>query len=330
MSSEVLADPALAPARAASLPLQRSGSARSTLARIWFYRYIYLLMVPGLLYFLVFHYLPMWGVIVAFMDFRPWQGLFASPWVGFDNFAAFFNGPYFWRLLRNTLLISVLYLAFVFPAPIILALLLNEVRHSGYKRVIQTISYYPHFISWVVVGGLLIYMFSVNVGFLTGFLSWLGLPPVQILGSRSTFLPLVVGSAIWKDVGWSAIIYLAAIAGISPELYQAATVDGANRFQRAIHITLPSIVPVIIILLLLRIGAILNNNFEQLLILVGTDASLYEVGDVIDTWVYRTGFAQGQMSLATAVGLFKGVIGLVLLVGANRLTNHLTGRGLWR
>jgi len=310
--------------------LRRTGATRSTLARIWFYRYIYLLMAPGLIYFLVFHYWPMWGVIVAFQEFRPWQGLLASPWVGFANFQAFFNGPYFWRLLRNTFLISGLNLAFVFPAPIVLALLLNEVRSTRYKRIIQTISYYPHFISWVVVGGLLIYMFSVNVGFMTAALGALGLPPIQVVGSRTALLPLVVGSAIWKDIGWSAIIYLAAIAGISPDLYEAATIDGANRFQRVIHITLPSIAPVIVVLLLLRIGAILNTNFEQILILIGTDASLYEVGDVIDTWVYRTGFAQGQMSLATAVGLFKGAIGLVLLVGANRLTNHLTGRGLWR
>ncbi|MCC6625999.1 MAG: sugar ABC transporter permease [Chloroflexi bacterium] len=296
---------------------------------MWFYRAVYLLMLPGLLYFLIFHYVPMWGVIIAFQDFRPWQGLMNSPWVGFANFEQFFNGPYFWRLMRNTILISGLNLLFVFPAPIILALLLNEVRHSAYKRTVQTVSYFPHFVSWVVVGGLMIYMFSVNVGFLTNVLSGLGLPAPRLLGNPQTFLPVLVGSAIWKDVGWVAIIYLAAMAGINPELYQAAVVDGANRLQRALYVTLPGITPVIVILLLLRIGHILNVNFEQILVLMGTDAGLYEVGDVIDTWVYRAGFFQGQMSLATAVGLFKGLIGLVLLVGANRIANRLTGQGLW-
>ena len=300
-----------------------------TLKRVWFYRYIYFLMLPGLLYFVVFHYVPMWGIIVAFMDYRPWLGLFASPWVGFDNFNQFFNGPYFWRLIRNTLIISGLSIAFVFPAPIVLAILLNEVRHNTYKRVIQTISYLPHFISWVVVGGLLIYMFSVNVGFLTNMLASFGMQPIPILGSVQNFLPLVVNSGIWKEIGWGAIIYLAAIAGINTDMYEAATVDGANRFQRIWYITLPSIIPVIMIMLILRIGAILNVNFQQILILVGNDASLYEVGDVIDTWVYRVGFFQQQMGLATAVGVFKGIIGLALVVTANRVANKLTDSGLW-
>jgi putative aldouronate transport system permease protein len=302
---------------------------RATLRRMWFFRHVYLLMLPGLLYYLVFHYVPMWGIIVAFQDFRPWNGLFNSPWVGFDNFAQFFNGPYFWRLIKNTLVISGLNLLFVFPAPLILALLLNEVRPAWYKRSIQTISYYPHFVSWIVVGGLLIYLFSVNVGFVNHMLTALGLPPARVLGSSSSFLPLVVGSAIWKDVGWGAIIYLAAVAGISPELYEAATVDGANRWQRMVHVTLPGLIPVVVVLLILRVGHILDVNFLQILILVGNDASLYEVGDVIDTWVYRTGFFQQQFSLATAVGLFKGVIGLALVFFANRITRRLTDSGLW-
>lgn len=304
-------------------------SLRSVLARMWFYRYIYLLMLPGLLYFIIFHYVPMWGVIIAFQDFRPWQGLLNSPWVGLKNFELFFNSPYFVRLIRNTLVISGLSLAFVFPAPILLSILLNEVRHSAYKRFIQTISYFPHFISWVVIGGLLIYMFSVNVGFVNSVLADFGISPIRVLGNHRVFLPLLVGSAIWKEIGWGAIIYLAAIAGISPEQYEAATVDGANRFQRIMYITLPSMAPVIVIMLILRIGAILNVNFLQILVITGNDAGLYEVGDVIDTWVYRAGFFQGQMSLATAVGLFKGVISLVLVYGANRLANKLTDSGLW-
>ncbi|MEZ4737640.1 MAG: ABC transporter permease subunit [Caldilineaceae bacterium] len=304
-------------------------SFRKTLNKMWFYRYIYLLMLPGLLYFLLFRYVPMWGVIIAFQDFRLWQGLFNSPWVGFEHFRVFFEGAYFTRLFGNTLIISGLNLLFVFPAPIVLALLLNEVRHIPYKRVIQTVSYLPHFISWVVVGGMLIYMFSINVGFFNRLLISFGMEPIRVLGNSDTFLTLVVMSAIWKGIGWGAIIYLAAIAGVNPELYEAATMDGANRFQRVLYVTLPSIAPVIIIMLILQIGQLLDVNFYQILILMGADASLYEVGDVFDTWVYRMAFFQGQMSLATAVGLFKGVIGLVLIWGANRVANRISDGGLW-
>lgn len=317
--------------RGADIPAQGvwRKSLAQTMRKVWFYRYIYLLMLPGLLFFLIFRYLPMWGVIIAFQDFRPWQGLLNSPWVGLEHFEVFFTSTYFFRLFRNTLVISGLNLLFVFPAPILLALLLNEVRHTVYKRTIQTISYLPHFISWVVVGGMLIYMFSVNVGFLNHLLGQFGMEPVRVLGNADTFLHLVIGSAIWKEIGWGAIIYLAAIAGVNPDLYEAATVDGANRLQRVLYVTLPSIAPVIVIMLILQIGRLLDVNFYQILILMGNDASLYEVGDVFDTWVYRMAFFQGQMSLATAVGLFKGVIGLVMIWGANRITNQLSDNGLW-
>jgi putative aldouronate transport system permease protein len=300
-----------------------------TLRRIWYFRYIYLLMLPGLLYFLIFRYVPMWGIIIAFQEFRLWQGILGSPWVGFQHFETFFQAPYFWRLFANTLIISGLNLLIVFPAPILLALLLNEVRHSPYKRLIQTVSYLPHFISWVVVGGMLIYMFSVTVGFFNITLARWGYEPIPVLGNANAFLPLVVGSAIWKGIGWGAIIFLAAIAGVNPELYEAATMDGANRLQRVLYVTLPCIAPVIVIMLILNIGQLLDVNFYQLLILMGGDASLYEVGDVFDTWVYRMAFFRGQMSLATAVGLFKGVIGLVLIWGANRIANRVSDGGLW-
>jgi len=299
------------------------------LRRMWFDRYYYLLILPGLLFFIVYHYVPMWGIVIAFKDFRLFRGISESPWVGFEHFRFFFESPYFPRLMRNTLVISGLNLILVFPAPILLALLLNEVRHHKYKRLIQTVSYLPHFISWVVTGGLLLYMFSVNVGIINLTLTRWGLQPLRVLGSREAFLPLMAGSAIWKEVGWGAIIYLAAIAGISPELYEAATMDGANRFQRVLYVTLPSIVPVVVTMLILRVGAILNVNFLQMLILMGNDASLYEVGDVIDTWVYRAAFFQSQMSLATAVGLFKGVIGLILVWLANSFANRVSESGLW-
>jgi putative aldouronate transport system permease protein len=307
---------------------QRKGLAY-ILRRMWFYRYVYLLMLPGLLYFLIFEYLPMWGIVIAFFDYRPWLGLLNSPFVGLDNFRTFFESIYFVRLMRNTLLISFLNLVLYFPAPIILALLLNEVRHTLYKRVIQTVSYLPHFISWVVVGGLLTYMFSVNVGFLTQLLSRVGLPPIQVLGSESAFYPLVIGSTIWKEVGWGAIIYLAAIAGINLELYEAATIDGANRLQRVLYVTLPGIIPVALVMLILRLGNILTVNYLQIMILIGGDASLLEVGDVIQYWVYRVGFFQQNFGIATAVGLFLSVIGLVLVWGANRISHKLTDTGLW-
>jgi putative aldouronate transport system permease protein len=302
---------------------------RRLLNRIWLYRYLYLLGLPGIVYLIIFNYIPMWGVIIAFKDFRLFKGLAGSPWVGLKHFEFFFSSPYFPRLLRNTLVLNGLYLAIVFPMPILLALLLNEVRAGFFKRFVQTVSYLPHFISWVVVGGLLIYTFSQSLGVVNIQLARLGMKPLVVLGSRKAFLPLFVGSSIWKEMGWEAIIYLAAIAGINPELYEAATVDGANRLQRVLHITIPGIMPVIVVLLILNIGSIMNVNFLQLLILQGNDASLYDVSDVIDTWVYRAAFLKSQMSLATAVGLFKGVVGVILVYLANRVARRLGENSLW-
>jgi putative aldouronate transport system permease protein len=299
------------------------------LRRMWFFRAIYLLMIPGLLYFIIFHYIPMWGIIIAFQDYQPVNGLLKSPWIGFENFRFFFNSPYFVRLIRNTLTISFLDLIFVFPAPILLALLLNEVKVGWFKRIVQTVSYLPHFISWVVVGGLLIYLFSVNVGFVNIFLAQNNLDPLRVLGNPKAFLALVIGTGIWKTVGYNAIVYLASITGISPELYEAAIVDGADRFQRVLYVTIPGMLPVIIVMLVLRIGVILDVNFQQILILIGDNASLYEVGDVIQTWVYRVGFYQFNFGLATAVGLFRGVFGLILVWVANTLANRYTGNGMW-
>lgn len=319
-----LSESAMGPARTA-----RSEKTKKLLARIWLYRYLYLLALPGVLYFLIFSYLPMWGVLISFKDFRLFRGFAGSPWVGFENFIFFFTSPNFPRLLRNTLIISGLQLVFVFPAPILLAVLLNELKNGIFKKFVQTVSYLPHFISWVVIGGLLTYTFSQSMGVVNLWLQGIGLEPLHILGNKSAFYGLLVGTNIWKEMGWGAIIYLAAIAGINPELYEAATVDGANRFQRIIHITIPGISSVIIIMLILQISSILNSDFLQILILQGSDASLYEVGDVIDTWVYRAGFLKSQLSLATAVGVFKGVVGLILVLAANKVANLITGEGLW-
>lgn len=310
-------------------PVDRGARLAAWARRVWFHRYLYLLAVPGLLFFLVFAYIPMWGVVIAFKDFHLFQGLENSPWVGLKHFTYFFGSPFFPRLLRNTLLVNGLYLLFVFPAPIILALLLNELRTSRFKRFVQTASYLPHFVSWIVVGGLLVYMFSQTVGMVNILLARLNMPPLIVLGSKTAFWPLYVASSIWKEAGWEAIIYLAAMTGISAELYEAAMIDGANRFKRVIHITLPGIAPVIVVLLILQIGSIMSVNFQQILILQGNDASLYEVSDVIDTWVYRAGFIQAQLSLATAVGLFKGIVGLALVIFANRFARRVGGFNLW-
>ena len=307
----------------------RNAQIKKLFAKIWLYRYLYLLALPGVIYFLVFSYLPMWGVLISFKDFRLFRGFADSPWVGLDHFIFFFTSPNFPRLLRNTIIISGLHLLFVFPAPIILAILLNELKNGIFKKFVQTVSNLPHFISWVVIGGLLTYTFSQSMGVVNLWLLSSGSEPLHILGNKSAFYSLVVGTNIWKELGWGAIIYLAAITGINPELYEAATVDGANRFQRILNITIPGITSVIIIMMILQISSILNTDFLQILILQGSDASLYEVGDVIDTWVYRAGFLKSQLSLATAVGVFKGVVGLVLVLLANKAAHLITGDGLW-
>ena len=291
------------------------------------YRYLYLLALPPMLFFLIYRYLPMFGIVIAFQNFYPGTGFLESKWVGFHQFGRLFRSHYFPVIFSNTLIISFQRIFFGFPAPIILALMLNEVRNQTYKRVVQTISYLPHFISWVIIAGLMHQLLSPTFGLFNHLIKQLGGEAIYFLGAKSTFRPVLIISAIWKNVGWGTIIYLAALSGVDPELYEAAVIDGANRWQQTWRITLPAILNVIVILLILRIGDILDAGFFQILNLYSP--GVYAVADIIDTYVYREGLLNAQYSFATAVGLFKGVIGLILVAGANRLAKMVGQEGLW-
>lgn len=292
-----------------------------------------IMVIPAMLFVALFQYLPMWGILMSFQDYDLFQGFWKSDWVGFKHFTMFFEAPEFWNIIRNTLVISLLKLAFAFPAPIILALMLNELRHVAFKRTIQTISYLPHFISWVIVSGFIFSLLAVDNGTVNELLEFLGLidEPLNWMSTPEAFWGIVVSADIWKNIGFGAIIYLAAIAGVDPHLYEAADMDGAGRFRKIISITLPSIAPIIIILLILEISKILNAGFEEILLLTnrGSNAILRPVSEIIDTYVYRIGIENARYSYATAVGLFKAVLSVSLLVIANWVARRLASTSLW-
>ncbi|HYR94616.1 MAG TPA: ABC transporter permease subunit [Methylomirabilota bacterium] len=282
------------------------------------------MLLPVVLYYLIFHYGPMWGALIAFQDFNPVKGIFGSKWVGLQNFQDFFASVYFTRLLFNTLAISVLELVFGFPAPIILALLINELRWNPFKRVVQSVTYLPHFISLIVVVGMLFDFFARD-GIANQLLSLKD--PIAFMQDPDWFRQLFVGSGIWQHVGWGSIVYLAAIATIDPTLYEAAKVDGANRFRQMWHITLPGIMATIVILLVLRVGAVMSVGYEKIILMY--NPLTYETADVISTYVFRRGVLQADFSFSAAVGLFNSVINLVLLYTANRVSRRLTQTSLW-
>lgn len=303
----------------------------------WFDRYVrkywqlHLLIFPGLLFFLVFKYLPMYGIIISMKNYRPTNGFWGiinAPWVGFKHFEAFFNSMYFSRLVGNTLNISLMKLIFSFPAPILLALLLNELRSTKFKRVTQTIVYLPHFLSWIVLAALLKKMFSTDEGpikYLMETVFHTKLPP--LLRQNNTFVPFLVGSDIYKSVGWGTIVYLAAITHVNEELYDAAYIDGATRFQRIIHVTLPGIMEIIAIFFILRVGGLMGENFDQIFNLYSP--AVYASGDVLETYVYRLGLQEAKYSFASAVGVFQSVTALVLVLCSNALAKRLGTSGLW-
>lgn len=286
---------------------------------------LYLMALPGVLYFIIFKYVPLGGSVIAFQNYQIMKGIFGSSWVGFDNFTFLFTYQDFYNVLRNTAVIAFYKLVFGFPAPIILAVLFNEVRHMLAKRVMQSLFYLPHFLSWVVVGGIVFEMLS-NKGVVNMFRGWMGMEPILFMQQERFFRPIVVLSGIWKEVGWGTIIYLAAITGINPNLYEAAVMDGANRWKQTIHITLPTMFPTILTLFLLNIGNFLELGFDQVYNLL--TPMTYAVGDIIETYVYRAGVLQGQYSVTTAIGLFQSVIGFALLWIFNRLARK-TEQGLW-
>jgi putative aldouronate transport system permease protein len=288
---------------------------------------LYSMILPGLVFFLVFKYIPLGGSIIAFQNYNIFDGVTGSKFVGLKHFDNLFAYPEFYRIFKNTLLISLYQLIFGFPAPIILALLLNEVGKAVFKRTVQTILYLPHFLSWVIVGGLVINFLSPSSGLLNDVVKLFGGEPIFFMQEPGYFRTIIVSSGMWKEVGWGTIIYLAALAGINPDLYEAAEVDGAGKLRQVFSITLPSILPTIMVLLLLRIGNILDLGFEQIYILL--NPLVTETGEVFDTYIYRIGLLGGQYSYTTAIGLFKSVIGFVLLVGANYISRKSTGNSIY-
>ena len=289
-------------------------------------KFIYLMLVPVMAYYIIFHYVPMYGAQIAFRDFVPAVGIQGSEWIGWENFVDFFTSPSFPILVRNTLAINVIDLIFGFPAPIILAILLNELTSPGFKRLVQTVTYMPFFISVVVLVGMVI-DFSAREGLINQLLMSLGLTSIEFLSSPEWYWPVYVGSSIWQTVGWGSIIYLAAISSIDPTLYEAAKVDGANRFQQLINITLPGMAATIIILLILRLGQMMNVGFEKTILLY--NPLVYDTADVISSYTYRRGILDSNYGFSSAVGLFNSVINLTLLFLANWLARRRNGSGLF-
>jgi len=299
--------------------------------RFWKQIDVQLMVLPGILLVFVFSYIPMYGVLTAFMDYDIFTAhrIFENPWVGFKHFKAFFDAPNFMTLIRNTIVISLLKFFIGFPAPIVLALMLNEVRHMVFKRVVQTITYLPHFMSWVIVGGLVMSLLSTDNGSVNILLKGIGAieEPINFLSIKEYFWTILISTNVWKEVGFASIVYLAAIAGVDPNLYEAADIDGASKFKQIYLITIPTIMPVILIFMILAIGSLLNAGFEDILILA-ENPLLRPVSDVIDVYVYRIGLQNFKYSFAAAIGLFKAVISIMLLTIANYLARK-AGSSLW-
>ncbi|WP_082360585.1 ABC transporter permease [Bacillus sp. FJAT-28004] len=290
-------------------------------------RWLYLMLLPGLVYFMLFKYFPMWGVLISFQDYQPYLGFWKSEWVGLKHFIRFFNEPTFGLLFRNTVVLAMYNLLFFFPLPIIVALMLNEVRKEFFKRCVQTLIYIPHFFSWVVVVGVFYILFTVEGGAVNELIVKMGGEKINFLLSAEWFRSMIMTEIIWKETGWGTIIFLAALAGVDPGLYEAAKIDGAGRLRQLWHITLPAIRGTIIILLILRLGDFMDTGFEQIILML--NALNREVGEVFDTYVYTTGINQGQFSYSTAVGLFKSVIGLILVLGTNALAKKAGEEGIY-
>lgn len=287
---------------------------------------LYLFLLPALIYFIVFHYLPMYGILIAFKDFVATKGIMGSPWVGFKHFERFFDSFQFWTLIKNTLGLSVVQLIVGFPLPIFLALMLNQIRSEKYKRFVQTVVYAPHFISVVVLAGMIFVFFSNN-GLINNIILLFGGDPISFMAKPEWFKPLYIASGVWQETGWAAIIYLAALAGVSPELHEAAVMDGANKWQRIFHVDIPAIMPTAVILLILSVGGIMNIGFEKAYLL--QTPMNQPSAEIIPTYVYKMGLQQAQYSFAAAVGLFNAVINLILLISVNKFSKKLSGTGLW-
>lgn len=288
---------------------------------------LYIMLIPFILYFALFVYRPMGGLVIAFKDYSVYKGIFESPWVGLENFKVFFESPYCFRLIRNTLLISIYGLVINFPATIILALLLNEVTMKKYKSVVQTCTYLPHFISTVVIAGIVTSFLAPSNGLINLIIEAFGGDKVYFLSKAKYFRMIYTLMGMWQGTGYGSIVYIAALAGIDQQLYEACMLDGGGKLRQLWHVTLPGILPTIVIMLIIQIGKIMNVGYETIILLY--QPATYETADIISTYVFRTGMEQGNYSLAAAVGLFNSVIGFALVMGANKLSNKVTGSGLW-
>lgn len=288
---------------------------------------LYTMIVPGFLLFLIFCYFPMYGIVMAFQSFKPSLGFFASPYVGLKHFVRLFNDPYFLTTMKNTVILGFYSLIIGFPAPIVLALLFNEIKHTAFKRVMQTISYMPYFLSTVIVIGIIRDMLSVNDGVINQLLAAVGIGKIDFFTSPEWFRTIYIGSGLWQGIGFSTIIYLAAITGVNPEIYESATIDGATRLKQSIYITIPSILPTIMILFIFAVGGILGNDFQKILLIY--NPSTYSTSDVISTYVYRSGIEGASQSYSAAVGLFMSVLSLILLAITNYLSKKFGETSLW-
>ncbi len=303
---------------------QKLGPIRRSLKRT---KYLHLMLVPGIIFYILFEYLPIYGIQIAFKDFNTYKGIWASDWVGFDNFIRFFNHPYFFRVIKNTLVLNFYDLLFGFPAPILLALFLNELRNLKYKKFVQTVSYLPHFISTVSIVSILFLILSPQGGMVNNIIEFFGGEPQYFMAKSRYFRFIFVSSEIWTGIGWGAIIYIAALSAVSQELYESASIDGASRIQKARHISIPAIQPTIVIMLILNISKMMNSHTQKLLLM--QMPITYEVSDVIGTYVYRRGLVHAEYSFGTAVGLFNSVIALILVVAANYTARRFSESSLW-
>ena len=293
---------------------------------------LYLMLIPGLFFLFIYKLLPLWGLQIAFKDYKmfaaetPWKAISESVWVGFKHFGKLFNSSQFFKVLRNTLEINFAKILWLFPIPILCAILLNEIRNAVYQKLCQTLIYVPYFFSWVVIFGIF-YSLLGSYGIVNTIITALGGERVNFFGDQGVFRGILIFTEGWKEVGYNTVIYLAAITGIDPTLYEAAKMDGASKFKQIWHITLPGLLPTIILMLIMKVGYILTTGFEQ--VLVFYNPTVYDVADIIETYVYRIGLGQADFSLATALGLFNAVIAFILIVGANTVSKKALGRSIW-
>ncbi len=314
--------------RASTVDIQiRDNLRRERWSRVRRMRLLYLSMLPALLLLFVFNYVPIYGIVIAFKNFQASRGILGSPWNNFENFEVLFGSFQFQRVMRNTVIISVQRIVFGFPAPILLALIINEFANSWWKKGIQSITYLPHFISWVVMAGILVEILSPQRGIIGYLYTVLGQDAPLLLTNRDVFRPILIATDVWKEVGWGSVIYLAAISSIDPTMYDVARIDGAGRVRQATAITLPSLLPVITILFILRLSGILNAGFDQIFNLY--NELVYEVADIIDTYMYRVGILSQEFEFATAAGLFKNVVGVALIVLVNAVIRRFSDHGIW-